>query len=847
MKILEVRDGFVKIESEKKIEISSFLELKGLAKKYIAQVIRSKNNGTGYNIYAKLLFVYDGMLKKYDKTMPDNTAEISEFSYDLMNNSFNYSNPIIAGKFISKNENILLDSNTFNNSTLISVDNPEMNNILVQNFAKQFKQMGKTVIIDMLGVISGDKYVAGRDFRLPLNTESLKFIYEDCLNDATADSKNLIKDIFADLAEYSKTVSFLPFSALKTIVDDMVEKSHIFKLLVLKNKLAKFEEAGYFASNKADAENLTKLLNSDFTIIDLSKVDSLFQNRYLTLILSELEASKSTVFVEVSNAINKKNIKTLLYSENINSTFITHSKFKYLADIKPLFKNYIVESTYTNKDVFDLYSFFLESMNQNNYLIVGECTNFVPLISNLEKYEVTVQKLPQDSISKEVIVTKYDSQVTEETTENIQEAPINTVGEIVSDDSQLAENLEILTENPDVMEMTESPGVYEQAEEQLEDIDTEENEAMSSIFEEETEETVAISEEEELNINPSENEEQLVLSEEFENNETVEEITDENDTIEETSEDYEEIESTDSENIDEIQETSDISDINTEEELNSAQQETIDEEVEIPRDLSTDFEEIEQQEEPSDTELQETEEDNEMSYEPQILPLNNEENDIGEFEELNELDFSENNDDDILVDIDDNIQITDENISNYDESSDEEISLSAIDRDIVEDVDKVFTTMKDESISDSDLDLIDTLNDFDNNEQEPQIEDNEFFTQNDVETLNGFSSEEEDEEGFLEPLAEVSDAEENREPEREILETRESATPMVPIYDAEIPDEDKVISDEIEQGDTVVHAKYGSGVVEKMIKYGNKNLYSINFDNVGRRLLDPTLTEIKKA
>ena len=55
-----------------------------------------------------------------------------------------------------------------------------------------------------------------------------------------------------------------------------------------------------------------------------------------------------------------------------------------------------------------------------------------------------------------------------------------------------------------------------------------------------------------------------------------------------------------------------------------------------------------------------------------------------------------------------------------------------------------------------------------------------------------------------------------------------------------------VKSDSFEQGDTVYHAKYGNGIVEKMIKYGAKTLYSINFDNVGRRLLDPTLTEIKK-
>ena len=64
----------------------------------------------------------------------------------------------------------------------------------------------------------------------------------------------------------------------------------------------------------------------------------------------------------------------------------------------------------------------------------------------------------------------------------------------------------------------------------------------------------------------------------------------------------------------------------------------------------------------------------------------------------------------------------------------------------------------------------------------------------------------------------------------EILETKNSSTPIVPVYDADIPQEDMVKSDPIQQGDTVIHAKYGSGVVEKMIKYGNKTLFSINFD-----------------
>ena len=148
--------------------------------------------------------------------------------------------------------------------------------------------------------------------------------------------------------------------------------------------------------------------------------------------------------------------------------------------------------------------------------------------------------------------------------------------------------------------------------------------------------------------------------------------------------------------------------------------------------------------------------------------------------------------------------------------------------------------MKEDTITDSDLDFIDELNNEDNEITE------EISLNDDMEELPELQETEEEEDGFLEPLEEVGNSGLEEEP-KEILEKRETSTPIVPVYNADIPQEDLVISDQIEQGDTVLHAKYGSGIVEKMIKYGTKTLYSINFDNVGRRLLDPTLTEIKKA
>lgn len=827
MKIIEVRDGFVKIESQKKIEISSFLELKGLEKRYVAQVIRTKNNGAGYNIYAKIIFIYDGMLKKYDKTLPDNNAEISEFPFNTINNSFDYFNPIVIGKFISGKDNILVDSGSFNNATLVSIDSPENNNVIIRNLANQFKQTNKTVIIDMLGIINRDeKYVAGRDFKLPLNTESLKFMYEDCLYDATSESKNLIKEIFTDLVEYSNDVKFIPFSTLKTIVDDMVEKSHIFKLLVFKNKLAKFDSLGYFASNISDAENLSKILDSNIVFFDLSKLDNLFQNRYLSVILSELQtlSAETHVLIEASNSINKMNIKNLLYSDNIKTTFFTHSKFKYLSEIKPLFKNYLLENNSVNKNIFNLYSFFIEGMLSDNYLVIGQSTNNVPLISTVEKYDVEIKKLPQDSAAEEIIdalspaepenvlntevqvddILAQYSQQEVDTVENQEEITnVMTEPDSVEDDSDIVD-LHNLSEESEVAKIVE-----ESAEEQDEEIPTElfSSEDLAELENEDTQ--------------TGYNTPEVINSDSSTNSDNAELI----------QEDESEISTLDVSNEESISNTA------------QATEECIEEveDVEIPQDLALDFEEIENEDLKEDKDTSNDISSEEVNDEADnVLPLEHQDFELGEFKEL---DVQDLNEEDILVELNDDEEIQDEFAGNANDITD---LSEELDKDIVEDVDKVFTTIKDDNISDADLDFIDTLNDMDSNESDDLVSEDEFFSQDDAETLQELVSDEED--GFLEPLEEISDSSVLEDEQGStILEKRESSTPIVPIYDAEIPEEDMVSSDEIEQGDTVLHAKYGSGVVEKMIKYGSKNLYSINFDNVGRRLLDPTLTEIKKA
>lgn len=822
MKILEVRDGFVKFEADNSVYLSSFIQIDGIEKRYIAQVTQLKRSGENSIAYAKILFLYDGSLQPYDKTLPSKESEIKEFTFDILNNSINAKTPVIAGETLGKGVSIIIDASSFDKKMLASIDDKQENNIIARNLVKQFNNLDKNVlIIDTLGVIDAKKITAGVDFKLPLDTASLAFMYQDCLNDATADSKSMIIEIFKDLSDYSQTVPFVPFGALKSIVDDMVDKSHVFKLLVLKNKLAKFDKLGYFAANKQEVDKIDAILNSKCAIIDLSKLDTAFQNRYLAFLYEKLQQKPNTqVILELSNVISKKNLKNILSSENIPTTFITHSRFKYLNDIKNLFDNFIISPSFTNNEIFSIYSSFLKAMPKQTYLITGEAVNYIPLVSTLKVINEVIPSQPEtfEEEEKEIPVSEPEEVQEELPIEEPEEEEEEIVQE---DDSELEEISE--EDEPEIIEEPQitNEEILANIEEKSEAVITEAAKDLTppeNMFGEE--EDIAEPAEESLQLEEDQ-EEQLTINAEYET------ILEEQEEEQEPQEEYDEIPITESfdtvqENIEEIEDYIPETDENDFEELSIneefEQQEPLveqeaEEEIEMPEGFDLDIDSTQMLDAEEETE-ELTVNDNDVD----VLPIA--ENNY-ELEDIVELNPDEADENDIVIDME--------------EDTEDELPEN-IDEQIVKDVDKVFTTRKDDDISDSDLDFIDELNNDDGNLLEEVSESDAVLEE---------LSESDENDGILEEPQEQLELKDDSDDE--ILETRSSSTPIVPVYDADIPQEDLVMSDPIQQGDTVTHAKYGSGVVEKMIKYGNKTLFSINFDNIGRRLLDPTLTEIKKS
>ena len=795
MKILEVRDGFVKFESSEDLFISSLVKIEGQSKSYVAQILQIKSNVA----IAKILYLYNGKLEEYDKTAPSTDSEVTILSIDVINEINENRAPLIIGKY--RDENIIVDADSLNKKAIMCVDNKSEKNLIIQNIARQFNNLEKNVlIIDTTGNIEAKKYVAGVDFKLPLDSVSLKFIYEECLNDATSESKSLIIEIFKDLLEYASTVEYLPFQVLKSIVDDLVDKSHVFKLLVLKNKLARFSKLGYFANDKNDVQRVNKILSHKCSVVDFSKLDSTFLNRYLAYIYQNVEED-TQVMIELSSKMSKKSIKNI-FDSDVCSLFISSSEFKYLSNIKEICENYIVIPSKNINAVFGEFSAFLKQMRNEEFLIAGKYTNYLPLISKLQLITDNVV------VKEEPIIT-----------EKIEEEPENLSDEEEQNDTEICitedepNDEQSILENITEKSQTTILGIAETLEEPENIVMFEENDGQAENIDDN-----------ELNkFTDSQIENLDEISEEIQDKtESVEVDNESTEMDSQTKEDYD-YETIAHETIVLDENTEDINSNNIDENIDIAEQNSDDEIIIETDDLDALEESLDQyQEQVVTEEIENVSDESEINIEDSlddslipdenVITLDEEDNIDGE--EFLELESSQANENDILVDM------NDESV-NLDEELDEQIK---------KDVDQVYTTIKDDEVSESDLDFIDEI------KNDTVLE--QLSEDNSLEELMEYDNQ---------PLEEYHSGDSSiSEEEPEILETKNSSTPIVPVYEAEIPPEDMVNSDPIEQGDSVMHAKYGHGVVEKLVKYGSKTLYMINFESGGRKLLDPLLTEIKK-
>lgn len=764
MQVLEIKNNLVKIayDVNDNLALSSFVIIEDTNTPYVAQVVNVKADKLTNFAIVKLLFTFneEGILKNYNGTIPSLKSTVSILPSKELLDIIPIENNLIMGELAQQNVTLNVDKTILDNNLLVCSDNVENTNILLKNITKQIDE--KIVIFDTDGLFDAEnKITFGKDFKLPLNYDTINFIYENELDDVDATSRAVIQDIFIEVQEYTKNLpeGYLPFETFINVVDQQYKETQIPQLVLLKNKLIKYRDLNAFAETLKDVLSLSIAIDkSKVTIIDISEMAPVLQKEIMSYTYGVMKGINETIysFVKVDNANSSKRLlKTFLSRDGIYTTIICRHEYKYLPELKSAAQNLILFTPQTLQHDFAAYNTFLNKLNTDEFIIYGAHTQNIPLIVELDELDLDTQNDDDETESEKDIEEIPSSNVVPMPAPVQNTAPQENVTVTPEPEIQEEETFKAPeVEYPDLGFDNETPSS---------------NEAPTVDFPET--ETLNITEEQ-----PEENFTQIELPETFEEPE-IEEVQQE-----EPEEDIQE-------NFD-----NEISQEPIEEEV--FMPETDIPQVEINEDLSEQaiIEDSNISETPAEYTSQATEEqapiynildDNEIDYqdaEPEVLPLEP------------EIDYSVED-----IDIEENYQEP----QPYDENE-------AMIEQAAKDVDKlIYEKLPNEDVT------LDDLSDLQSDE----------LTEDDLNLIGDLASD-----NGITP-----------EPE---LEYNEEQPPVVPIYNAE--DIEPQEQQSLEPGDRVSSPKYGEGVVEKMIKYGNKMLCSIEFPNIGRRLLDPAMTEIKK-
>lgn len=503
MKVLEIKNNLVKIAYDVKdnLSLSSFVIIEDVNTPYVAQVVNVKADVTANYAIVKLLFTFneEGILKNYNGTIPSLKASVTVLPSNELLDIIPIEQPIIMGQLAQQNVQLKVDKTIFDNNLLVCSNNLENTSVLLNNIIKQLKE--KIVIFDTDGQFDWeDKIVFGKDFRLPLNYDTINFIYDNELDDVDATSKAIIQDIFIEVQEYTKTLpeGYLPFETFLNVVDQQYRETQITQLILLKNKLLKYRDLNVFAETLKDVLSLSIAIDkSDIAVIDISDMTPELQKLILSYTYDVMNSSGSDIysFVKTDNSnSDKKLLKKFLARSNVYTTIICSHAYKYLSEIKEAAQNLILFAPLTLQHDFASYNTYLNKLNQDEFIIYGAHTQNIPLIVELDDITIPEEEQPEEQ-EEEKTETEIPVQETTPAAETeieveqpvqqpsmpeieypditIDEIPAQTE-DVTSDDTVLVsvdENIQIVNEIPPVQNILEDEVIEETAAEEPENTD----------------------------------------------------------------------------------------------------------------------------------------------------------------------------------------------------------------------------------------------------------------------------------------------------------------------------------------------------------------------------------------
>lgn len=445
MKLLEIKNNLVKLsyaETENPI-LGRFIILGSNEKSYVAQFVNLKSDTINNYAIAKLLFTFtpDGVVDNYDGSVPNMDSELSFLAAEELLNLLPIETPVKIGHLAQQDEMLSLDISVFERNFTIFVEKDSNKKTFISNCVRQLFQMKeKSVIVDTCNLFEDyPKIVFSKDFKLPLNSKMIDYIFEYELAEVDAPTKAVIQDIFYAVQQYIDTLDFkfLPIDNFVDVVANQYKDIQMPELALLKNKLLKYRDANVFANTKEEVLAFKEKLNEkNCSIIDIKDINEPLQKEVMSFIHQALTEYEKYIYFFApltDNNSDKKLLKQFINNNHVFTTILVSSSYKYAQELKQHAQNILLFTPNDMNHDFAAYNTFLNKLNSDECIAFGKLTQGIPFI-------IDMSDLDLDLTLEDVLGDKYqfvpisDNMQLVKTDEYGNKTPVNLAPELTQDD-----------------------------------------------------------------------------------------------------------------------------------------------------------------------------------------------------------------------------------------------------------------------------------------------------------------------------------------------------------------------------------------------------------------------------
>ena len=399
MKIVEIRNNLIKVEFGvgEGLILGRFIALTSQDSSYVAQIVNLKSDGIHQYAIAKLLFTFtkDGVVDNYDGSLPDINSQAMLLKSQELLDLLPVETPLYIGHLAQEDVVLKVDISILEHHLTIFSDHDDEKKTFIANIVSQLSRMGeKGVIFETNNIFENfPKIVPGIDFKIPLNSEMIDYIYDYDLSELNIQTKAVIKDIFYAVQQYIDTLEgkFLPIDKFVEVVKAQYEQMHMPELALLQNKLIKYRDMQIFANTKEELQLFSNLLKENSVlIVDLLDLNSKLQNKIISSLYSFMSYENRYVYVFLpvtDENSDKKLLKKIISSGHIFTLIFANHLYKYALELKEHAQNVVFFAPQTVQHEFAVYNTFLNKLNHDEFIIYGKLTHGVPFIVQSEILE----------------------------------------------------------------------------------------------------------------------------------------------------------------------------------------------------------------------------------------------------------------------------------------------------------------------------------------------------------------------------------------------------------------------------------------------------------------------------